>query len=187
MNIIELFLIAIALSMDAFAVSICKGMTYNKLNLKTPLTISIWFGFFQALMPLIGYLLGNTFSHFIASIDHWIAFILLSYIGYNMLKESKEVNCDIRVAQATSFKLMLSLSIATSIDALAAGVTFAFLIVNIYYAIIFIGTVTLIMSFIGVYIGNFFGSKLKSYSELFGGLLLIFMGIKILISHLFFG
>ncbi len=183
MGVIELFMVAVGLSMDAFAISICKGLTLRKMEWDKSLITGIYFGFFQAMMPLIGYVLGIQFSQSITNFDHWIAFILLSYIGINMIKESKE---DETQNQSFSFKTMLPLAIASSIDALAIGITFAFLNVNIINAVIFIGITTFIFSFFGVKIGNVFGSKYKSKAELCGGIILILMGVKILIEHLFF-
>lgn len=183
MGVIELFMVAVGLSMDAFAISICKGLTLRKMEWDKSLITGIYFGFFQAMMPLIGYVLGIQFSQSITNFDHWIAFILLSYIGINMIKESKE---DETQNQSFSFKTMLPLAIASSIDALAVGITFAFLNVNIINAVIFIGITTFIFSFFGVKIGNVFGSKYKSKAELCGGIILILMGVKILIEHLFF-
>ena len=183
MGVIELFMVAVGLSMDAFAISICKGLTLRKMEWDKSLITGIYFGFFQAMMPLIGYVLGIQFSQSITNFDHWIAFILLSYIGINMIKESKE---DETQNQSFSFKTMLPLAIASSINALAVGITFAFLNVNIINAVIFIGITTFIFSFFGVKIGNVFGSKYKSKAELCGGIILILMGVKILIEHLFF-
>ena len=183
MGVIELFMVAVGLSMDAFAISICKGLTLRKMEWDKSLITGIYFGFFQAMMPLIGYVLGIQFSQSITNFDHWIAFILLSYIGINIIKESKE---DETQNQSFGFKTMLPLAIASSIDALAIGITFAFLNVNIINAVIFIGITTFIFSFFGVKIGNVFGSKYKSKAELCGGIILILMGVKILIEHLFF-
>lgn len=185
MSLLELFIIAVGLSMDAFAVSICKGLSMQKMNLKNALIIGSWFGGFQALMPLIGYLLGANFQRTIVAYDHWIAFILLGIIGFNMIKEalnSEEESCDASVAM----KDMLVLAVATSIDALAVGVTFAFLQVHIVPAIAFIGSTTFVLSIIGVKVGAVFGCRYKSRAELAGGLILVLMGTKILIEHLFF-
>ena len=180
----ELLVIAIGLSMDAFAVSICKGLSMRKMNWKNAVLAGIYFGGFQSLMPLLGYFLGSRFKDYIVSVDHWIAFILLAIIGISMIKESRESDEDIN--DSFDFKTMLVLAIATSIDALAIGVTFAFLSVNIVPAVSFIGVITFTLSVIGIKIGNVFGSKFKSKAELAGGLILIIMGIKILIEHLFF-
>ena len=183
MGVIELFMVAVGLSMDAFAISICKGLTLRKMEWDKSLITGIYFGFFQAMMPLIGYVLGIQFSQSITNFDHLIDFILFSYIGINMIKESKE---DETQNQSFGFKTMIPLAIASSIDALAVGITFAFLNVNIINAVIFIGITTFIFSFFGVKIGNVFGSKYKSKAELCGGIILILMGVKILIEHLFF-
>lgn len=185
MSLWELFAIAVGLSMDAFAVSICKGLSVGKVKLKHLLTAGIYFGGFQALMPTIGYLLGTNFQHLITSVDHWIAFILLGIIGLNMIKESRECSECNEMDADFGFKTMVVLAIATSIDALAVGVTFAFLQVQIVPAVLFIGITTFVLSAIGVKIGNVFGLKYKSKAELFGGLVLIIMGTKILLEHLF--
>ncbi len=183
MGIIELFLLAIGLSMDAFAVAICKGLAMDKVSVKKLAIVGAWFGGFQALMPLIGYLLGVGFKDYIVTIDHWIAFVLLSLIGFNMIKEALSKDDD-KEDSSLAFKAMLMLAIATSIDALAVGVTFAFLQVNIIFAIIFIGVITFTLSAIGVKIGNIFGVKYKSKAELAGGIILILLGVKILLEHL---
>lgn len=183
MGLSELFILAIGLSMDAFAVAICKGLSLKKINLANATWVGLWFGVFQALMPLIGYILGTQFSDKIQAVDHWIAFILLGLIGANMLKEalSKEEE---HTDSCLTPKAMLPLAIATSIDALAVGVTFAFLEVRIVPAVSFIGVTTFILSSIGVKIGNIFGVKYKSKAEIVGGVILIVLGIKILIEHL---
>lgn len=182
MGILEIFFIGIGLSMDAFAVSICKGLSVKKLQIKNALTCGIYFGGFQALMPLIGYILGVQFKNKIESIDHWIAFVLLALIGINMIKEafSDEENSD----DDFSFRTMVLLAIATSIDALAVGVTFAFLSVNILLAIAIIGCTTFIIAITGVKIGNIFGLKYKKNAEIAGGVILILIGLKILLEHL---
>ena len=224
MGLLELFILAIGLSMDAFAVSICKGLALPKINLKSAGIVGLWFGAFQALMPLIGYLLGVNFRSYIVSIDHWIAFVLLALIGANMIKEAlsdddEEEEAEIRnlkrgpeegtigvcsldscsisptgqvalsradnrIKEILGFKTMFLLAVATSIDALAIGITFAFLNVNIIPAISFIGVVTFTCSAIGVKIGNVFGLKYKSKAEIAGGVILILLGCKILIEHL---
>ncbi len=183
MGILELFLIAVGLSMDAFAVSVCKGLSVRKAEVKHSLCVGAYFGGFQALMPLIGYLLGTQFESFIVSIDHWIAFVLLGFIGGNMIREalSKEEE---KLDDSFSFKTMVTLAIATSIDALAMGVTFAFLRVNILWAVLFIGIITFVLSAIGLKVGNVFGAKYKCKAELLGGVVLILMGCKILLEHL---
>ena len=185
MSVIEMILIGISLSMDAFAVSICKGLSVGAIKPKHMLSAGLWFGGFQALMPLIGFLLGSTFEHYITSIDHWVAFILLGIIGFNMIKESRE---DEESQDASfGFKAMLVLAIATSIDALAVGITFAFLKVNVILAVTLIGITTFLFSAAGIKIGSVFGDKYKSKAEFFGGAVLICLGTKILIEHLFFG
>lgn len=183
MSIFELFLIAIGLSMDAFAVSICKGLAMKKMDLGKACIVGLWFGGFQGLMPLIGFLLGQSFESYITSIDHWIAFVLLSLIGISMIrealsKEEEEANASL------DFKTMFLLALATSIDALAIGVTFAFLKVRIVPAISLIGATTFVLSAIGVKIGNVFGIRYKAKAEVAGGIILIGMGCKILLEHL---
>lgn len=180
MSLIELFILAVGLSMDAFAVSICKGLSLRKIKAKHMCIAGLWFGGFQALMPLIGYFLGSFFAEMIEQYDHWVAFILLAIIGGNMIKESfgKDENVD----SAMDFKSMLLLAIATSIDALAVGVTFAFLQVQIVPAVSFIGVVTFIFSAVGIKIGSLFGTKYKSKAELFGGIVLVLIGLKILLE-----
>lgn len=182
MSVWELFVIAVGLSMDAFAVSICKGLSMPKMQWKNALLAGIYFGGFQALMPLIGYLLGSGFQDKITSIDHWIAFLLLGFIGINMVRESREEAEE--VDPSFDMKTMLLLAIATSIDALAVGVTFAFLKVNILAAVCFIGIVTFCFGVAGIKIGNVFGTRYKSKAELAGGVILILMGLKILLEHL---
>lgn len=180
MGLIELFILAVGLSMDAFAVSICKGLSLRKIKAKHMCIAGLWFGGFQALMPLVGYFLGSFFSEMIEQYDHWVAFILLAIIGGNMIKESfgKDENVD----SAMDFKSMLLLAIATSIDALAVGVTFAFLQVQIVPAVSFIGAVTFIFSAVGIKIGSLFGTKYRSKAELFGGIVLVLIGLKILLE-----
>ena len=183
MGLLELFVIAVGLSMDAFAVSICKGLSVRELKPKHALTVGVYFGGFQMLMPLIGFALGVRFQSFITSIDHWIAFVLLGLIGANMIRESREQDEE-NLSDSFSFGTMLPLAVATRIDALAVGVTFAFLQVSILPAVCFIGATTFILSCIGIRIGHVFGLKYKSRAELFGGAVLILMGIKILLEHL---
>ena len=185
MSLAELFIIAVGLSMDAFAVSVCKGLSVQKMKLGHALTCGIYFGGFQALMPLIGYLLGSQFESMITQIDHWIAFVLLGIIGFNMVKESRETEEE-KLDCSFGVKAMIPLAIATSIDALAVGVTFAFLKVDIFWAVTFIGVVTFVLSAIGVKVGNVFGMRYKSKAELAGGVILILMGAKILAEHLGF-
>ena len=216
MDIFTLLAISVALSMDAFSVSICKGLATKKFSLKTALLCGLWFGGFQALMPVIGYFLGTQFEYFITNIDHWIAFGLLLIIGVNMIREalgedettsrdasnasfgkgkttSRDAsNASVHGQQSVSecactrFKTMLGLAIATSIDALAVGVTFAFLKVNIWFSVMIIGVITFVFSFVGVKIGNIFGSRYSKTAEIVGGVILIVLGIKILVEHLFF-
>ena len=183
MGIIEIILLAIGLSMDAFAVAICKGLAMEKVSIKKVAIVGAWFGGFQALMPLIGFLLGVSFKDYIVAIDHWISFVLLGLIGLNMIKESLSKDED-EENSSLAFKLMLVLAVATSIDALAVGVTFAFLQVNVILAVIIIGITTFILSSIGVKIGNVFGARYKSKAEFAGGLILILLGVKILLEHL---
>lgn len=186
MGVIELLVLALGLSMDAFAVSICKGLSVPKLQAKHCLICGVYFGGFQALMPLIGWALGIRFQSMITNIDHWIAFVLLAVIGANMIKESfsKEEECP---DASFGFKTMLTLAVATSIDALAVGVTFAFLDVSIVPAVLLIGVTTFVCSAVGVKIGNVFGNRFQSKAEFLGGVVLIAIGLKILIEHLFFG
>lgn len=186
MSIIEIALIGVRLAMDAFAVSICKGLAMRRMNYKKAIIIAAFFGVFQALMPALGYVLGTTFANKIAAIDHWIAFILLALIGANMIKEA--LSSDDDECQDDSLRLgdLIMLSIATSIDALAVGITFAFFNVSLLLSVSMIGIITFIICVIGVKVGNVFGEKYKSKAELAGGLILIVMGAKILIDHLFF-
>lgn len=183
MSIIDLFLIAVGLSMDAFAVAVCKGLSVKRANLKQGITAGLYFGGFQAGMPLIGYLLGSNFAEYIEEFDHWIAFVLLVIIGINMIRESGEREEEIN--DSFGPKAMLPMAVATSIDALAIGVSFAFMKVRIGWAVAFIGLTTFILSAAGVKLGNHFGAKYKSKAELFGGIVLIALGVKILVGHLF--
>ena len=185
MSLTELFFIAVGLSMDAFAVSVCKGLATPKVSFKHFLIAGLWFGGFQALMPAIGYLLGSTFESFITAFDHWIAFVLLGFIGFNMIKESLEKGCCDDADASFALKAMFLLAIATSIDALAVGITFALLPdVNIIAAVLFIGVITFLLSGVGIKVGNVFGLKYKSKAEFAGGAILILMGTKILLEHL---
>ena len=181
MSILDLILLAAGLSMDAFAVSICKGLSLRNVKWHHMMIVGLWFGIFQALMPSIGYVLGSLFIDLIDAYDHWITFILLSAIGLNMIKESREASgsCSPSLKPYT----MLMLAIATSIDALAVGVTFAFLQVRIVPAVSFIGSTTFVLSIIGVKVGNVFGTRYKSKAEFAGGLILVIMGVKILLDH----
>lgn len=185
MGLIELFLIAVGLSMDAFAVSVCKGLAMPKCTFKKAAIVGLWFGGFQALMPAIGYVLGAQFQEAIASIDHWIAFVLLALIGGNMIHEALD-NDEEEADASLDVKTMFLLAVATSIDALAIGITFAFLKINIIPAVCFIGIVTFIISFAGVKIGNVFGARYKNKAEIVGGVILILLGLKILLEHLGF-
>ena len=183
MSFWELFVIAVGLSMDAFAVSVCKGLSVSKVKLKHALICGLWFGAFQGLMPLIGYLLGSQFERFITPVDHWITFVLLGIIGFNMIrealsKEEEECNC------CFGAKTMFLLAVATSIDALAVGITFAINPVNIIVAVSLIAVTTFILSAIGVKIGNIFGSRFEKKAEAAGGIILILLGLKILAEHL---
>lgn len=183
MGFFDLIATAVALSMDAFAVSISKGVSLKKVYIKHSLIAGLYFGGFQALMPLLGFFLAGTFAEYIKRFDHWIAFVLLALIGVNMLREcfSKEEEAQ---NDSFSFGVMLPLAIATSIDAMATGVSFAFTDTDIWTAIALIGTATFLFSAVGVKIGNLFGLKYQSKAEFFGGALLILMGIKILVEHL---
>jgi putative Mn2+ efflux pump MntP len=178
----ELFVLAVGLSMDAFAVSICKGLSTGRLRLRHCLICGGYFGGFQALMPLLGWLLGVQFQSLIANVDHWIAFVLLCLIGVNMLRESR--GADEELDSSFTPSTMLPLAVATSIDALAVGVTFAFLQVDILPAVCFIGLTTFTLSAVGVKIGSVFGARFRAKAEVAGGLILILMGIKILLEHL---
>ena len=183
-----LFLIGVSLSMDAFAVAICKGLAMRKVNKKQCFVIALFFGGFQALMPFLGWLLGTRFESYITSIDHWIAFVLLAFIGGKLIVEAvrdKDDNPEItEIDPPLNIKEMFVLAVATSIDALAVGITFAFLEIPIVQAIAIIGTTTFIISIAGVYIGNFFGNKYKNKAEIVGGVILILIGLKILLEHL---
>ena len=183
MGFVELFLIAVGLSMDAFAVSVCKGLSVQKLEKKHMALVGLYFGGFQMLMPLIGYLLGSQFESLITSIDHWIAFVLLGLIGGNMIREAIKNETE-KLDDSFSVRTMLPLAVATSIDALAMGVTFAFLQVQIVPAVCFIGVITFLFSAAGLKVGNIFGAKFKQKAELLGGIVLVLMGIKILLEHL---
>ena len=182
MSIVELFILAVGLSMDAFAVSICKGLSLGKIKPKHMCIAGAWFGGFQALMPLIGYYLGSLFADMVTRYSHWVAFALLLAIGCNMIKESlwEEEN----VSNDMGFKSMLLLAIATSIDALAVGITFAFLDYPIVEAITIIGISTFFISIGGVYVGNFFGNKYEKKAEFVGGLILVLIGVRILLKQL---
>lgn len=182
MSFIELFLLAVGLSMDAFAVSVCKGLSVREPKPKHALICGAYFGVFQALMPTIGYFAGRSFSDLISEYDHWVVFILLSFIGINMIRESRggeeTLNDDF------TFKTMIILAVATSIDALAVGVSFAFLKVNLIPSVTLIGLTTFVISAIGLKVGSAFGSRYKSKAELAGGVILILIGLKVLLTDL---
>ena len=184
MGIIEILLISISLAMDAFAVSICKGLSMKEINWKKAIIIALYFGLFQAIMPGIGYFLGSTFQDLVTSIDHWIAFVLLAIIGINMIKEAFSKEDNTKCNDNVDFKTMVVLAIATSIDALAVGITFAFLNVNLPLTIILIGVITFMLSMIGVKIGNKYGNKYEKKAQIAGGIVLILIGAKILLEHL---
>lgn len=187
MQVWELIFLGFALAMDAFAVSVCKGLSVKKLSFKYFLSVALWFGLFQGLMPIIGYGIGSTFDEIITSMDHWVAFALLSIIGAGMIKGSFKDSDKCQYNPDFGIKVMFTLAIATSIDALAVGFTFAFLSVNIYLAAIIITLITGIMAVIGLKIGSLFGCRYKSKAELAGGIILILIGLKILIEHLISG
>ncbi|MDD4080948.1 MAG: manganese efflux pump MntP family protein [Eubacteriales bacterium] len=187
MGFVELFALAVGLSMDAFAVSVCKGLSMKKAGLKGMATCGIWFGGFQALMPLIGFLLGSLFARQIEAVDHLIAFALLVFIGLNMLREAitKPSSCDYEAGADFSAKTMFTMAVATSIDALAVGVSLAFAgNVNIWAAIALIGATTYALSAAGVKIGSIFGDKYEKKAQIAGGVILIILGFKILLEHL---
>lgn len=183
MDLITMFLIAVGLSMDAFAVSVCKGLSETEYKLRYSMICGTWFGIFQALMPAAGYLIGIHFKDYITAFDHWIAFILLGFIGFGMIKGALG-GAEDKTISSFAPKEMIVLAAATSVDALAIGITFAFLSVNIYTAVLLIGICTFIISSLGVKIGAVFGARYKSKAELAGGIILILLGIKILIEHL---
>lgn len=183
MGFVELLLLSVGLGMDAFAVSVCKGISMKKMNWKKTCIIGLYFGGFQALMPVLGYFLGSTFESVISNLDHWIAFGLLAIIGGNMIKDAFSKECD-SFDDDVRFKAMIVLAIATSIDALAVGITFAFLKVNLILAISMIGVITFILAIVGTKVGNRFGDKYEKKAELVGGVILILLGIKILLEHM---
>ena len=183
MGFVELLLLSVGLGMDAFAVSVCKGISMKKMNWKITCIIGLYFGGFQALMPVLGYFLGSTFESVISNLDHWIAFGLLAIIGGNMIKDAFSKECD-SFDDDVRFKAMIVLAIATSIDALAVGITFAFLKVNLILAISMIGVITFILAIVGTKVGNRFGDKYEKKAEFVGGVILILLGIKILLEHM---
>ena len=184
MGILEIILVGLGVAMDAFAVSVCKGLSMKTLDWKKAIVIALYFGIFQMLMPAIGYFLGTAFEGIVTSVDHWIAFILLALIGGNMIKEAFSKEGSEKCNDCVDFKTMVILAIATSIDALAVGITFAFLQTNILLAMTVIGVITFIISLMGVKIGNKFGNKYEKKAEFIGGFILILIGIKILLEHL---
>lgn len=194
MGVIELFLIGVGLSMDAFAVAICKGLSMPQLNTKQMLIIGVFFGGFQALMPLVGWALGTSFESLITPIDHWIAFVLLAFIGTKMLFDALrkpadstaeiEASCAAHSGSKLDLKELFLMAIATSIDALAVGITFAFLGVSIVEAVIIIGLTTFVLSLLGVIVGHFFGARFEKPATIVGGVVLILIGLKILLEHL---
>lgn len=184
MSFLELFLIAVGVSMDAFSVSVCKGLTTKRFSLKMALTCGLWFGAFQALMPVVGYFLGSQFAYYVESVDHWIAFGLLFLIGANMIREAVAGKEDSKQTNALDFKTMLLLAVATSIDALAVGVSFACIQVKLWSSVVVIGLTTFVFSVLGVKIGNVFGSKYEKSAGIIGGIILILIGLKILLEHL---
>lgn len=183
MGIAEIMLLAVGVSMDAFAVSICKGLATQKLSLDKMLITGAWFGGFQAMMPVLGYLVGSVFGQYIVAIDHWVAFALLGIIGANMIREALSGENE-EVSDCFGVKTMLIMALATSIDAMAIGITFAFLKVNILLSAGVIGVTTFLFSAVGVRIGNVFGARYKGIAELLGGMILIFLGANILREHL---
>lgn len=185
MDTITILLIAVGLSMDAFAVAICKGLAVGKVTLRNVMTVGIWFGGFQAIMPVVGYYLGVQFRDSITAVDHWVAFILLAVIGANMMRESFSGD-DEKMDGSTGIRTMFLLAVATSIDALAIGISFAFLDVGIFFSAALIGVTTFVFSVVGMIIGSTFGAKYKSKAEFVGGAILIILGTKILFEHLGF-
>ncbi len=184
MGLVSIVLLAVSLAMDAFAVAICKGLAMQKLSVRNMVIVGAWFGTFQALMPTIGYFLGSAFEDKITAIDHWVGFALLAIIGINMIRESRECDCEAEANANDSLEVkeMFMLAVATSIDALAVGITFAFVEMNVLLAVILIGVITFTISMFGVKIGNVFGTKYKSKAEFAGGAVLIFLGLKMLLE-----
>ena len=186
MSFWEIFLLAVGVSMDAFAVSIGKGLSAKRASWREALTVALWFGGFQALMPVIGYYLGISFADLVTKVDHWIAFGLLLLIGGNMIREALKGEDDKPVDSSFAFRTMLVLAIATSIDALALGISFAFLGTNLWRAVLIIGLTTAAFSAVGLLIGKKVGSRFHAGAEILGGVILIAIGVKILVEHLFF-
>lgn len=182
MGIIEIVLTAIGLAMDAFAVSICKGLASKKITIKNALIVGLYFGLFQALMPLIGYFFGSAVATYVEAIDHWVVFGLLAFVGGKMIYEA--LSGEESIDDSLTFKVMIVLAIATSIDALAVGLSFSMIEINIWLAVGLIGIITLLLTGVGYWIGNIFGSKYKNVAEIFGGVILVLMGLKILLEHL---
>lgn len=182
MGLIELFILAVGLSMDAFAVSVCKGLAMERPTWRRAIVPGLWFGAFQGLMPLLGWLLGSRFAQYITAVDHWIAFALLVILGVNMLREARHAD-DGEADASLGVKTMLAMAVATSIDALAVGITFAFLEVAIVPAVCFIACVTFVISTLGVKVGALFGDRLQAKAEALGGIILIVLGVKILLEH----
>lgn len=183
MGMAELLLLAVGLSMDAFAVAVCKGLAMDRISVKNVCIVGAWFGGFQALMPALGYLLGSLFARYITAFDHWVAFVLLVLIGGNMIKEAVCPDEE-RASGSLAWQGMLVMAVATSIDALAVGITFAFLEVNVPFAVLFIGATTFVLSAVGVKVGSVFGTRYKAKAELAGGVILILLGCKILAEHM---
>lgn len=182
MGLIELFILAVGLSMDAFAVSVCKGLAMEHVTWRRAVVPGLWFGAFQGLMPLLGWLLGSRFAQYITAVDHWIAFALLVILGVNMLREARRAD-DGEADASLGVKTMLAMAVATSIDALAVGITFAFLTVDIVPAVCFIACVTFVISTLGVKVGALFGDRFQAKAEALGGIILIVLGVKILLEH----
>lgn len=182
MGLIELFILAVGLSMDAFAVSVCKGLAMERPTWRRAVVPGLWFGAFQGLMPLLGWLLGSRFAQYITAVDHWIAFALLVILGVNMLREARRAD-DGEADASLGVKTMLAMAVATSIDALAVGITFAFLTVDIVPAVCFIACVTFVISTLGVKVGALFGDRFQAKAEALGGIILIVLGVKILLEH----
>lgn len=183
MSLFGIIILSIGLGMDAFAVSVCKGVSFKKGNFKKSIIVASYMGIFQTIMPVIGYFLGMSFADKIASIDHWLAFALLFVIGIKMIKEALSTEKEV-INDKVDFKEMIILAIATSIDALAVGITFAFLNVNLWFAVSLIGMITFLLCFVGTKIGSIFGDKYENKAELAGGLILILLGVKIVLEHL---
>ncbi len=188
MGIVELLLIAVGLSMDAFAVSICRGLGMRQLNLRTAAVLALFFGGFQALMPLVGWALGSQFMWLIEPVDHWVAFVLLAFIGGKMLweafHEDADEDCGCEDTSGIDLREFLVLAVATSIDALAAGISFAALSVDIITTVTLIGVITFALSFAGVAVGHFFGARYEKPASVTGGVVLILIGLKVLLEHL---